>query len=329
MNKSQKPYVVIGDRRKMTKSEWLELRRKSIGGSDAGTIAGLNKFSSPLAVFLDKKGIVDKSQMVKSADQQEKMHWGNLLESVIREEFSRVTGMKTQELFYILKSANPNVPIIANVDGICFEEDGTPCILEIKTAGEYAKSDYENDGIPASYYAQCMHYMYVTGLKRAYLACLIAGQKLVIRKINRDDDVIDYMLMKDIEFWNCIKTNTPPKAEDTDNMLLNALYPQSNAQSISLDTAYSGKLDELCKIKEEISTLKKQQEHIEAELKQAMGSNELATVGNFKISWKTASRSSFSADKAKELLTEDQIAACTVTTSTRTLRISQVKPAKN
>lgn len=328
MNQTKKPYVVIGDRRKMTKAEWLELRHKSIGGSDAGTIAGLNKFSSPLAVFLDKKGIVDKAQMVKSAEQQEKMHWGNLLESVIREEFSRVTGMKTQELFYILKSVNPNVPLTANVDGICFDENGTPCILEIKTAGEYARSEYDNDGVPASYYAQVQHYMYVTGLKTAYIACLIAGQNLVIRKVDRADEVINYMLMKDMDFWKKLEKNLPPQAEATDNTLLNALYPQSNTKGITLDSAYADKLEQLCQLKEQISTLKKQQDQLEAELKQVMGNNELATVGNFKVSWKTASRSSFSTDKAKEMLTEEQISACTVATSTRTLRISQAKPAK-
>ena len=31
----------------MSHEEWLELRRKTIGGSDAGAICGLNPYASP------------------------------------------------------------------------------------------------------------------------------------------------------------------------------------------------------------------------------------------------------------------------------------------
>ena len=38
----------------MEHEEWLENRRKGIGGSDAGSICGLNPYSSAIAVFQDK-----------------------------------------------------------------------------------------------------------------------------------------------------------------------------------------------------------------------------------------------------------------------------------
>lgn len=38
----------------MEHKEWLENRRKGIGGSDAGSICGLNPYSSAIAVFQDK-----------------------------------------------------------------------------------------------------------------------------------------------------------------------------------------------------------------------------------------------------------------------------------
>ena len=41
----------------MKKDEWQNLRRGSIDGSDSGAIMGLNKWSSPLTVYLDKKGL--------------------------------------------------------------------------------------------------------------------------------------------------------------------------------------------------------------------------------------------------------------------------------
>lgn len=37
-----------------TREQWLELRKKGIGGSEAGAIMGLNKWKTPLEIFLDK-----------------------------------------------------------------------------------------------------------------------------------------------------------------------------------------------------------------------------------------------------------------------------------
>ncbi len=45
---------IIADTKKITHEEWLVLRKQGIGGSDAGAVCGLNPYSSPMKVFLDK-----------------------------------------------------------------------------------------------------------------------------------------------------------------------------------------------------------------------------------------------------------------------------------
>lgn len=40
-------------------AQWVEARRNGIGGSDVASIMGLNKFSSPLSVWLVKTGRED------------------------------------------------------------------------------------------------------------------------------------------------------------------------------------------------------------------------------------------------------------------------------
>ena len=40
--------------RGLTREEWLAIRKKGIGGSDAGAICGLNPYASPMNVYLDK-----------------------------------------------------------------------------------------------------------------------------------------------------------------------------------------------------------------------------------------------------------------------------------
>ena len=41
----------------LSREDWLKLRTTGIGGSDAGAILGLNKYSTPLSVYLAKKFI--------------------------------------------------------------------------------------------------------------------------------------------------------------------------------------------------------------------------------------------------------------------------------
>ena len=43
----------------MSESEWLEKRRAGIGGSDSGAILGMNKYATPLSVYIAKKGLLD------------------------------------------------------------------------------------------------------------------------------------------------------------------------------------------------------------------------------------------------------------------------------
>jgi len=38
----------------ISRMEWLKLRKKGIGGSDAAAVCGLNPYSSPMKVFIDK-----------------------------------------------------------------------------------------------------------------------------------------------------------------------------------------------------------------------------------------------------------------------------------
>ena len=77
----------------------------------------------------------------------------------------------------------------ANIDGCVEEKDGTVALLEIKTANQYAQSDWE-DGLPAAYYIQIQHYLEVCGLHKAYIAVLIGGNKYQQMSVERDEETI-------------------------------------------------------------------------------------------------------------------------------------------
>ncbi len=70
------------------KEQWLKERKTYIGGSDLGSIAGVNKYKSALDVYLDKTG--DSIEEITN----EKCYWGNRLESVVADEYAKRTGIK-------------------------------------------------------------------------------------------------------------------------------------------------------------------------------------------------------------------------------------------
>ena len=47
----------VADTAGMPRAEWLELRRRGIGGSDAAAVCGLDPWRSPFEVWLDKTGL--------------------------------------------------------------------------------------------------------------------------------------------------------------------------------------------------------------------------------------------------------------------------------
>src|SRR5690606_37257359 len=48
---------VLAKTLEMPRDEWLELRRKGIGGSDAAAIVGLDRYRSAFDVYADKLGL--------------------------------------------------------------------------------------------------------------------------------------------------------------------------------------------------------------------------------------------------------------------------------
>lgn len=164
----------------MEHEEWLENRRKGIGGSDAGSICGLNPYSSAIAVFQDK------TQPLTEKPDNESMRQGRDLEEYVARRFMEETGKKVRKanaIFY--KEEQPFM--LANVDRLIVGENAG---LECKTASAYSADKWKDGHIPESYEIQCHHYMAVTGADAWYIACVILGKEFVWHKIERDEEII-------------------------------------------------------------------------------------------------------------------------------------------
>jgi putative phage-type endonuclease len=200
----------------MSYEEWLEKRKGSIGGSDAGAIMGyVGEWGSPLTVFLQKKGYVTAKEMSAAAKR------GKILEPVVREYFKeKYPALIIEKVPYILY--HPKYPFIsANMDGLI--EAGSGCeVAGVKVKGlggleiKSTKTGYgySADEIPDGHYCQVQHYMAVTGLEWIILeACFLETEEFKSYVIFRDEKFIENLLQKEVDFWhNHMETDEWPAA---------------------------------------------------------------------------------------------------------------------
>ena len=265
----------------MSREEWLEARRKGIGGSDVSAIAGLNKWKSPIGVYLDKTG-----QSPEEDTAGEAAYWGNVMEDVVAQEFSIRTGMRVRKRNAILQHPEHDF-MLANVDRLIVgKKEG----LECKTASEYLKGDWEDEEIPAAYLLQCQHYMAVTGYKAWHIAVLIGGNKFIHKKIERDEELIKYLIGIEKEFWeNHVLAEVPPMFDGSDasSDLLKALYPQAEPTSeIKLSSEVEQMLEAMDQLAEDAKAFELQKKEYENRIKNLMGENEKGYTANRVVTWK-------------------------------------------
>ena len=156
----------ITNANEITREEWLESRRKGIGGSDVAAILGVNPYKSSFGVYVDK---------VEGSTFEGNVHteFGNWMEPHIRAEFprrfKRFEGVDIEVYEYPYVLQHPAIEFfIANIDGIVEHPEHGTGIIEIKTAGEMQWKQWQEDEIPDAYYCQVQHYLNVTGLAYAY-----------------------------------------------------------------------------------------------------------------------------------------------------------------
>lgn len=183
------------------RTQWLEQRRKGIGGSDAAAVLGLSKWRTPLDVYLEKRG------EGITYEPNDAMHWGTLLEPVIRQEYADRTGNLVREYGTEIVW-HPKVPFLfATVDGVT--DSGR--LLEIKTARASDEwGEPGTDEIPQVYLIQVQHYLACVQLPVADVAVLIGGQDFRLYEVEEDLELQDMIVESEIEFWGRVKSGNPP-----------------------------------------------------------------------------------------------------------------------
>ncbi len=301
----------------MTRQEWLWNRKKGLGGSDASAILGFNPWKSAFELYIDKT-----SDYVEEID-NEAIHWGNVLEDVVAQEFTRRTGKKVRRRNQTFK--HPEHPfMIANIDRDVVGEDA---LLECKTTNAFNSDAWEGEQIPPAYMCQVQHYMAVLDYEKAYIAVLIGGQKFVWKEIERDDEFIELMIEQEKQFWNeHVLKEVPPAIDGSPSAseLLNKMYPEDNGETIMLQSDdVEALIEAIDSIKSEVKEKQSLQKEYENKLKLMIGEATTGVTPRFEVNLKKVEQNRLDSKMLRKEL-PDIAEKYTKISSYRRLNIKQI-----
>ena len=273
MERERHSPLVLVDTEDLTREEWLDWRRRGIGGSDVSAIIGLSPFRTARDIYYDKLGI--------AAVEEDEGNWvamemGHLLEDLVAKIFERKTGLKIYQIKKMFR--HPLYPfMLADVDYFITMPDGTKAILEIKTTNYNAKDHWWKDGretVPAYYEPQGRHYMAVMDIDCVFFCCLYGNteDETIIREIHRDIAYEEEMIFLEQEFWDrhVQKQVPPPYLEDGDVILASARQycgrAEKEADAIVLNGAMPSTLMRYMELQEQKKQSDKYSKKLEADI---------------------------------------------------------------
>lgn len=302
----------------MSREEWLMRRRKTIGGSDAAGIVGLSRWASPFSVWADKTG------RAAEKEDTEAMRQGRDLEDYVARRWMEETGKRGYRLPAMLY--HPKYPFAhADVDRMVMGENAG---LECKTTFSLDLKQFNGIEFPVQYYAQCVHYLAVTGADRWYLAVLAYGRGFFTFVLERDQAEIDALMAAEADFWKLVEQDTPPDADGSEatSAALREIFPiseQTTADLFGRDSV----LREYMRLKEDKKALDTRIGEIENTIKADMGEAESGLCGSFHISWKSQNRQTFQAKEFAKDHPSIDLAPYYKNTNLRPFKVTEEKEA--
>ena len=277
--------VLVRDIDQLSYAEWLDVRRSGIGGSDAAAALGLSPWKSRYELYQEKISTSPPPRISNEA-----MTWGRLLEPLIREEFSKRSGMAVRPLRSMLQ--HPSYPwMLADLDGLVEDSNRGVGILEIKTSSAFKSADWEDGKVPDQYMLQVQHYMEVCGLDFAIIAVLIGGNRLQWTQIKKDRELVEQLVELERRFWEHVLTQTPPPVDGSTTcaeMLVRKYPTSSNAAPLILPADADDWIRQYWQAKAEEDAAGDRKRQSENRLKDVMQDHERAvSPSGHQVTWKT------------------------------------------
>ena len=181
------------------------VRIQGIGGADASIIEGVNPFKNKVELWEEKTGV----RVPPDLSDVEKIKWGVLLEDIIAKEYAERTGKRVRNVNRTYR--HKEYPFLqGHIDK---KIEGENAGVEIKNVG-LRQAKYWNKQPPIYYEFQVLHYLAITGFDYFDVVALVGGQELMIHTIKRDEERIEKLVQKEVNFWQeHVLKKVPPMPE--------------------------------------------------------------------------------------------------------------------
>lgn len=206
-------------------SAWHEARAYSLGGSDIGTVMGLNQWESAYTLWAKKTGKIETPPLTNWA-----VRFGQAFEEPIlnlwAEEHPEYEVFKTgtyQDCEHPWLHANPDA--LAR-----HKETGDWVIVEVKTA----RTSFES--LPPSYEAQVRHYMMILKIQRAVVVA-VAGMTWQEFWVERDEFAEQVQLDQAKKFIAHMANDTKPDFDGSDStyQTVRILHPDIDDTEVEIE----------------------------------------------------------------------------------------------
>lgn len=275
--------------------QWLRLKQNTIGSSEIGVICGLSQWSTPLELWARKTG--------KLAPEPENtaMWLGTKLQPIVGELFSQQTGRTIIEpnALYAHKYCEWAT---ATPDFFVETEKSSVEVLEVKTTSARAAHFWENGQAPTLAYMQTIWQLGVLGIESGHIAALIGGQDFKHVEVEFQEPLFQQMLHLGAQFIEAVKTDTPPKATESDLKLLHELRVLEEAV-VELPLELSDSVVAWHQLQQKIKTIKAELKAVESDaakhralIEQAMGSAANGRLGSWEVKLRKVNRNAYTVD---------------------------------
>lgn len=210
----------------MTNEMWLKCREHgpkgnieyTVGGSDVATIFGLSPWTTPLELWMVKKGRMKP----KSPPNPDQLAMGHMLEPIAAHFYAQRTGNTVTDDNYLYQHATLEYAL-ANIDRrYKRKEDGEGGVLECKSLTYHKAADWADGAIPIYYELQLRYYLAVLDEKHGAFSALWGNNPENdlatphIERVQAKEDIIFEKL--DRWIWS-LRHDKPPTMEDVQPQL--------------------------------------------------------------------------------------------------------------
>lgn len=239
----------------------LNVRTKGIGGSEIASILGMNQYSSPYKVWLEKTGRQENNVQNKFTDA------GNILENAVSDFFVFKTNHRVIKASAVQKTyVHPKYPFAIGTPDRRYIANSRvgKGVLECKTTQKMY------DDIDMAWFCQLQWYLGILGLSYGSVAWLERGLDFKYKEYEYDKEFFEYLIDSASTFWNDnVLKDIPPEPLNVSDIEI-MFRKHRDAVTIIASEELNDIHTKICVMRDTMKELKEQEEKLVDSVKMVM-----------------------------------------------------------